>query len=67
MMYSKEWEFLLTVGIMEILFKGTVIKKKNYEINEIEEMVVGFRKRDSINNRQTSKITRRSCKHQIQH
>ena len=29
----------LTVGIMEILFKGTVIKKKNYEINEIEDMV----------------------------
>ena len=29
----------LTVGIMEILFKGTIIKKKDYEINEIEEMV----------------------------
>lgn len=29
----------LTVGIMEILFKGTVIKKKDYEIDEIEEMV----------------------------
>lgn len=29
----------LVVGIMEILFKGTVIKKKDYEINEIEEMV----------------------------
>ena len=29
----------LTVGIMEILFKGTVIKKKKYEINEIEDMV----------------------------
>ncbi len=29
----------LIVGIMEILFKGTVIKKKDYEINEIEEMV----------------------------
>jgi len=29
----------LNVGIMEILFKGTVIKKKDYEINEIEEMV----------------------------
>ena len=28
-----------TVGIMEILFKGTVIKKKNYEINEIEDMI----------------------------
>lgn len=29
----------LTVGIMEILFKGTIIKKKDYEINEIEDMV----------------------------
>lgn len=29
----------MTVGIMEILFKGTVIKKKDYEINEIGEMV----------------------------
>ncbi|MGQ0772514.1 MAG: V-type ATP synthase subunit I [Nitrososphaerota archaeon] len=29
----------LQVGIMEILFKGTVIKKKQYEINEIETMV----------------------------
>jgi V/A-type H+-transporting ATPase subunit I len=27
------------VGIMEILFKGTVIKKKDYEIDEIEDMV----------------------------
>ena len=27
------------VGIMEILFKGTVIKKTNYEIEEIEDMV----------------------------
>ncbi|MBS1267482.1 MAG: hypothetical protein MAG458_00182 [Nitrosopumilus sp.] len=34
----------LEVGIMEILFKGTVIKKKNYEINEIEEMVADLTK-----------------------
>ena len=34
----------LTVGIMEILFKGTVIKKKNYEIDEIEDMVNDLRK-----------------------
>jgi V/A-type H+-transporting ATPase subunit I len=27
------------VGILEILFKGTVIKKKDYEIDEIEDMV----------------------------
>ena len=35
----KGMEIPLEVGIMEILFKGTVIKKKDYEINEIEEMV----------------------------
>ncbi len=29
----------LRVGIMEILFKGTVIKKKNYDIDEIEGMI----------------------------
>ena len=34
----------LEVGIMEILFKGTVIKKKDYEINEIEEMVADLTK-----------------------
>jgi len=28
----------LRVGIMEILFKGTVIKKKKYEVDEIENM-----------------------------
>ena len=33
-----------TVGIMEILFKGTIIKKKDYEINEIEDMVEGIAK-----------------------
>ena len=27
------------VGIMELLFKGTVIKKKDFEIDEIDEMV----------------------------
>ena len=34
----------LTVGIMEILFKGTVIKKKDYEIDEIEGMINDLRK-----------------------
>jgi V/A-type H+-transporting ATPase subunit I len=29
----------LTVGIMEILFKGTVIKKTDYEIDEIEHLI----------------------------
>ena len=33
-----------TVGIMEILFKGTIIKKKDYEINEIEDLVEGIGK-----------------------
>ena len=30
----------LTIGILEILFKGTSIKKKNYEINEIQDMII---------------------------
>ena len=34
----------LIVGIMEILFKGTVIKKKDYEIDEIEDMINELRK-----------------------
>ena len=29
----------LRVGIMEILFKGTVFKKKKYELDQIEEMI----------------------------
>ena len=29
----------LRVGIMEILFKGTVIKKKKYDVDEIENMI----------------------------
>ncbi len=37
----------LEVGIMEILFKGTVIKKKDYEINEIEDMVEQLNKEAS--------------------
>lgn len=32
----------LRVGIMEILFKGTVFKKRRYELDEIEEMVAGL-------------------------
>ncbi len=39
----------LRVGIMEILLKGTVIKKKNYEIGEIGEMIAELEKTpDSI-------------------
>lgn len=34
-----------TVGIMEILFKGTVIKKKDYEIDEVESLVNDIKKR----------------------
>ena len=34
-----------TVGILEILFKGTVIKKKDYEMDEIEDMVKDLKKR----------------------
>jgi len=33
------------VGILEIMFKGTTIKKKDYEIDEIEEMVGDLKKR----------------------
>ena len=33
------------VGILEIMFKGTTIKKKNYEIDEIEDMVKDLKKR----------------------
>lgn len=34
-----------TVGILEILFKGTVIKKKDYEIDEVENMVEDIKRR----------------------
>ena len=34
----------LRIGIMEILFKGTVIKKKNYDIDEIEGMIADLEK-----------------------
>ena len=33
------------VGILEIMFKGTTIKKKDYEIDEIESMVEDLKKR----------------------
>ena len=33
------------VGILEIMFKGTTIKKKDYEIDEIEDMVKDLKKR----------------------
>jgi V/A-type H+-transporting ATPase subunit I len=35
----------LQVGIMEVLFKGTVIKKKHYELDEIETMVSDLEKK----------------------
>jgi V/A-type H+-transporting ATPase subunit I len=34
----------LRVGIMEILFKGTVIKKKNYDLDEIEDIITDLEK-----------------------
>ena len=34
-----------TIGIMEIMFKGTTIKRKNYEIGEIEDMIADIEKR----------------------
>ncbi|MGY5151209.1 MAG: V-type ATP synthase subunit I [Candidatus Nitrosopumilus sp. bin_6a] len=33
------------VGILEIMFKGTTIKKKDYEIDEIEDMIKDLKKR----------------------
>ena len=38
----------LRVGIMEILFKGTVFKKKKYEIDEIENMINDLEKTPDI-------------------
>jgi len=35
----------LQVGIMEILFKGTVIKKKKYELDELESMINDLEKK----------------------
>jgi len=40
----KELKIPLRVGIMEILFKGTVFKKKKYEIDEIENMITNLEK-----------------------
>ena len=37
----------LQVGIMEILFKGTMIKKKQYELDEVETMVSDLEKKAS--------------------
>ncbi len=36
------------VGILEIMFKGTTIKKKDYEIDEIEEMIIDLKKRTPV-------------------
>ncbi len=38
----------LRVGIMEILFKGTVFKKKKYAIDEIENMITDLEKTPDI-------------------
>ena len=35
----------LRVGIMEILFKGTVIKKRKFELDEIENMINSLEKK----------------------
>jgi len=51
----------LRVGIMEILFKGTVIKRKNYEIEEIEGLVNDLEKiPESITN--AAKVLEESSK-----
>jgi len=51
----------LRVGIMEILFKGTVIKKKNYEIGEIEDLIADIEKvPESVTN--AAKVLEKSSK-----
>lgn len=35
----------LQVGMMEIMFKGTVIKKKQYQVDELEAMIVDLEKK----------------------
>jgi len=35
----------LQVGIMEVLFKGTVIKKKHYELDEVETLISDLEKK----------------------
>ncbi|QLH03609.1 ATPase [Nitrosopumilus cobalaminigenes] len=44
------------VGILEIMFKGTTIKKKDYEIDEIESMVEDLKKRTPIIIDESSKL-----------
>lgn len=44
----KGFQIPLRVGIMEVLFKGTVIKKKQYELDEIETMVSDLEKKTPL-------------------
>lgn len=43
----KRLDVPLTVGILEIMFKGTVIKKKEYNVDQIEDMVSDLEKKTS--------------------
>ena len=43
----KGMQIPLQVGIMEILFKGTMIKKKQYELDEVETMISDLEKKAS--------------------
>ncbi len=57
----------LRVGIMEILFKGLVFKKKNYDINEIEEMLEDLEKTpDDISNAAKLLEENRSINHSLE-
>ncbi len=44
------------VGILEIMFKGTTIKKKDYEIDEIEGMIDDLKKRTPVIIDESSKL-----------
>lgn len=44
----KGFQIPLRVGIMEVLFKGTAIKKKQYELDEIETMVSDLEKKTPL-------------------
>ncbi len=44
------------VGILEIMFKGTTIKKKDYEIDEIEGMIGDLKKRTPAIINESSKL-----------
>jgi len=51
----------LRVGIMEILFKGTVIKKRKFELDEIENMINDLEKKTPDVITKAAKVFGREC------